>query len=64
LKNSTRQQYEKNFKTYLIPVFGNSKLRMLSTVELQACFNSLQVALSPNSIRLIHGTLRALLEAA
>ena len=59
LKNSTRKQYEENFKTHLLPVFGSGKLRKLSTVELQAYFNSLQVALSPKSIRLVHGTLRA-----
>jgi len=33
----------------------------LSTVELQAYFNSLQPKLSPKTIRLIHGTLRAAL---
>lgn len=61
LKNSTRKQYEENFKTYLLPAFGNSKARKLATVELQAYFNSLHPGLSPKSIRLIHGTLRAAL---
>lgn len=64
LKNSTRKQYEENFTTYLLPVFGDSKLRKLSTVELQAYFNSLQPRLSPKTIRLIHGTLRAALNQA
>ncbi len=48
LKNSTRKQYDENFKAHLLPVFGDSKLRKLSTVELQAYFNSLHPELSPN----------------
>lgn len=61
LKNSTRKQYEENFKTYLLPEFGDSKVRKLKTMELQAYFNKLHPRLSPKSIRLIHGTLRATL---
>jgi integrase len=61
LKNSTRKQYEENFKTYLLPEFGSSKLRKLTTMDLQAYFNKLHPRLSPKSIKLIHGTLRAAL---
>jgi integrase len=61
LKNSTRMQYEDNFKTYLLPKFGNVKVRKLTRVELQGYFNSLHPGLSPKSIKLIHGTLRAAL---
>ncbi len=61
LKNSTRKQYEENFQTYLLPEFGSSKVRKLSTLELQGFFNKLSPGLSPKSIRLIHGTLRAAL---
>ncbi|HMH15673.1 MAG TPA: site-specific integrase [Edaphobacter sp.] len=61
LKNSTRKQYEENFKTYLLPEFGNSKVRKMTTMDIQAYFNTLSPRLSPKSIRLIHGTLRAAL---
>jgi hypothetical protein len=61
LKNSTRKQYEENFKTYLLPEFGNRKVRKMKTMDLQAYFNTLPPRLSPKSIRLIHGTLRAAL---
>jgi integrase len=61
LKNSTRKQYEENFKTYLLPEFGSSKLRKLRTMDIQEYFNTLSPALSPKSIQLIHGTLRAAL---
>jgi len=61
LKNSTRKQYEENFKTYLLPEFGSRKVRKLKTMDMQAYFNTLSPGLSPKSIRLIHGTLRAAL---
>jgi integrase len=61
LKNSTRKQYEENFKTYLLPKFGSRAVRKLTTVDLQAYFKSLSRNLSPKSVRLIHGTLRAAL---
>ena len=61
LKNSTRKQYEENFQTYLLPELGSSKVRKLTTMELQSLFNKLSPGLSPKSIRLIHGTLRAAL---
>jgi integrase len=61
LKNSTRKQYEENFKTYLLPEFGSSKVRKLTTMDIQKFFNTLSPSLSPKSIRLIHGTFRAAL---
>jgi integrase len=61
LKNSTRKQYAENFKTYLLPEFGSSKVRKLTTLDIQAYFNTLSPGLSPKSIRLIHGTFRAAL---
>ncbi len=61
LKNSTRKQYEENFKTYLLPEFGSRKVLKMTTMDLQAYFNTLSPRLSPKSIRLIHGTLRAAL---
>lgn len=32
LKNSTRKQYMEHFKTHLLPEFGNSKVRKLTTI--------------------------------
>jgi integrase len=64
LKNSTRKQYQENFATYLLPKFGNKKVRKLTTMQLQAYFNTLYPGLSPKSVRLIHGTLRAALNQA
>ena len=61
LKNSTRKQYVENFETYLLPRFGDRPIRKLTTIDLQAYFNSLSPDLSPKSIELIHGTLRAAL---
>jgi integrase len=61
LKNSTRKQYKENFRTHLLPAFGSSKVRKLKTMELQVFFNKLSPRLSPKSIRLIHGALRAAL---
>jgi integrase len=61
LKNSTRKQYEENFKTYLLPEFGQQQSAKMKTMELQAYFNTLSPRLSPKSVRLIHGTLRAAL---
>lgn len=64
LKNSTRKQYVENFKAYLLPKFGTKLVPKLTTVDLQTYFNSLSPDLSPKSIRLIHGTLRAALNQA
>jgi len=61
LKNSTRIQYEFYFGTHLLPVFGTMKLQKMNTMELQTFFNSFHPRLSPKSIRLMHGTLRAAL---
>jgi integrase len=61
LKNSTRNQYQDHFKTYLLPQFGKKKVRKLATREVQEYFNTLSSGLSPKSIKLIHGTFRAAL---
>jgi len=45
----------------LLPAFGSSKVRKLTTMEVQAYFNSLSPCLSPKSIKLIRGSLRAAL---
>jgi len=59
LKNSTRKSYMEHFRTHLLPELGKIKLRKLTTMTLQAYFNTLHPRLSPKTIRLIHGTLRA-----
>ena len=64
LKNSTRKQYEDNFKRHLLPTFGDRQLSTLSRLELQAYFNSLSPDRSPQTIKLIHGTFRAALNQA
>jgi integrase len=62
LSSATRyKQYEENFRTYLLPEFGSIKVCKLTTMSLQSFFNRLSPGLSPKSIRLIHGTLRAAL---
>jgi hypothetical protein len=61
LKNSTRKQYEFYFSTYLLPAYGTMKLQKMNTMELQTFFNSFHPRLSPKSIQLMHGTLRAAL---
>lgn len=61
LKNSTRTQYEENFRAYLLPKFGDTGIRKLTTMDLQTYFNSLSPSLSPKSVKLIHGTLRVVL---
>ena len=59
LKNSTRKSYMEHFKTHLLPELGKCKVRKLTTMKLQTYFNTLHPRLSPKTIRLIHGTLRA-----
>lgn len=64
LKNSTQRQYEFLFTSYILPEWGNARLRDLKTMELQAFFNSFHPRLSPKTIRLMHGSLRAALSQA
>lgn len=64
LKNSTQGQYEFLFKSYLLPKWGDTKLKDLKTMELQEFFNSFHPRLSPKTIRLMHGGLRAALNQA
>jgi len=64
LKNSTRGQYEFLFNTYLLPRWGDVRLRELKTMELQEFFNSFHPRLAAKTIRLIHGALRTALNQA
>jgi integrase len=63
-KKPTRIQYEESFTRYLLPAFGDVKLRKLNRVELQAYFNSLTPRLSPKSVKLIHAAFRKALNEA
>src|ERR1700676_1802297 len=45
----------------VIPAFGSKKVRKLTTMEIQEYFNTLSPGLSPKSVKLIHGTIRATL---
>jgi integrase len=64
LKNSTQGQYEFLFTSYLLPRWGDTKLKDLKTMELQEFFNSFHPRLSPKTIRLMHGGLRTALNQA
>jgi len=55
LKNPTQGQYEYLFTSYLLPRWGETKLRDLKAMELQEIFNSFHPRLSPKTIRLMHG---------
>lgn len=65
LKPRTLNSYEQMLRLYLIPAFGSFKLRLLSrgTIKL---FLSQRLAdgLAQNTVRIIHATLRAMLNAA
>jgi hypothetical protein len=64
LKNSTQGQYEFLFKTYILPEWGEVRLKDLRTMDLQKFFNSFDPRLSPKTIRLMHGSLRTALSQA
>ncbi len=59
LKNSTRQSYDFFNATYLLPIWGRAPLSKIRTVQLQDYFNSFSPRLSPKTIRLMHGCMRA-----
>lgn len=64
LKNSTVGQYEYLFTAHLLPRWGETKLKELKVVELQEFFNSFHPRLASKTIRLMHGSLRAVLSQA
>jgi integrase len=64
LKKSTQANYEFFFASYLLPHFGDRKIDDLSTMELQAFFNSMLDRLSPYTICNMHAALRAVLGQA
>jgi integrase len=64
LKNSTVKQYEMFMTAYLLPEFGTMKLRKINTIDLQDFFNTFTDQLSPKTIQLMRGCLRAQLNQA
>jgi integrase len=64
LKNSTVGPYECLLSTHILPRWGETKLKDLKTMDLQEFFNSLHPRLAPKTIRLMHGSMRALLTQA
>jgi integrase len=60
-KKPTRIQYDYFLKCYLLPAWGNTKLTRLRLVELQDYFNSFHPRLGSQTIRLMHGCMRSLL---
>ena len=64
LKKPTREHYAYEFDHNLIPVLGNMSLDALTTVGLQAFFNSFTPRLSPKSVKNMHAALRAALNQA
>lgn len=64
LKKPTRMNYDYFFGKYLIPTLGSTRMAELSTMELQAFFNSFIGKLSPYTIKNMHAALRAALAQA
>jgi integrase len=64
LKNSTTKSYGHFFDVYLVPKWGDVKLRKLTTVALQAWFNEFHPRLSSKTIRNMHAALRSTLNEA
>ena len=64
LKNSTVGQYEYLLTTHILPRWGETKLKDLKTMDMQEFFNSFHPRLAPKTIRLMHGSMRAILSQA
>lgn len=70
VKPRTQDSYTATVNTHLKPAFGAMKLELLSTHDIQRFYNRLrngdktQAALSPKTIRNIHGVLHKALEQA
>jgi integrase len=65
VKASTRDGYDQRLRIHLLPAFGPFKLRHLDRGRIRALLaEKLASGLAPDSVRLIHATLRAVLNAA
>jgi len=65
VKPRTLRSYEENLRIHLLPLFGRMKLRLLARGRIKSFLVEKQkVGLSRNTVRLIHATLRAMLNYA
>lgn len=65
VKSRTLADYRDTFRLHLIPALGPSKIRQLHRARIQALLaEKLVSGLVRNSVRIIHATLRAMLNAA
>ena len=65
LKRRTLRSYEENLRIHILPVFGRAKVRLLTRGHIKSFLVSkLNEGLSRNTVRLIHATLRALVNSA
>jgi len=65
VKPRTLRSYEENLRIHLLPSFGRTKLRLLARGRIKSFLVAKRKArLSRNTVRLIHATLRAMLNYA
>lgn len=64
-KPRTVESYDQNFRLYILPAFGNRKVRKLLRGDIKSFLASKRAGgLSRNTVRIIHSTLRGMLTAA
>jgi len=65
LKPATLKSYDENLRLHIVPRFGRIKLRLLARGHIKTFLTDKQSdGLSRNTVRLIHATLRAMLNSA
>jgi len=65
VKPRTRESYKDTLRLHILPLFGDQKLRLLHKGQIKTFLaNKLKSNLSRNSVRIIHATMRAMLNAA
>ena len=65
VKPRTLESYDRTLKLHILPVFGDVKIRQLHKGQVKALLaEKLATGLSRNSVRIIHATLRAMLNGA
>lgn len=65
LKGSTVESYAQRLRVHILPAFGNVKICQLHRGAIKALLSAkLSSGLAPDSVRLIHATIRAMLNAA
>ncbi len=65
LKTRTRQSYKQNLDLHILPTLGSLKVRQLQKGRIKTLLaEKLSGGLARNSVRIIHATFRALLNAS